>query len=404
MEPSERNYRPDRLIHEITLKNLLSFGPDTPALKLGNLNVLIGPNGSGKSNLIEAIGLLKAATRVLGEPVKEAGGVHDWLWKGAKHPTASIDVVLHNANGRDLEVGGIPLRHRIEFTEHATRFEVVDEAIENAWMYDKSENDTFFYYRYRRGNPLLIDISGDEREMRRESLSPDESVLSQVIDPWGSFPELDYLRERYYSFSLYREWTFGRYTEPRLSHKPDLPTEYLLPSGENLAHVLNYLRPKVKQKLIEALQEIYAGVEDFNVQFSGGVVQLYLEENGFSIPATRLSDGTLRYLCLLAILLHPDPPPLICIDEPELGLHPDIIPTVAKLLQEASKRSQVIVTTHSTTLVDAMTETPECVLVCEKHEGATWIYRHDADELKHWLKNYSLGKLWRIGELGGNRW
>ena len=122
------------------------------------------------------------------------------------------------------------------------------------------------------------------------------------------------------------------------------------------------------------------------------------------VPATRLSDGTLRYLCLLAILSDPEPPPLICIEEPELGLHPDILPKVADLLRAASQHTQLIVTTHSDILVDAMTDCPEAVVVCEKHDGKTEMKRQSATELKVWLEKYRLGQLWIDGQLGGKRW
>ena len=122
------------------------------------------------------------------------------------------------------------------------------------------------------------------------------------------------------------------------------------------------------------------------------------------MPATRLSDGTLRYLCLLAILCDPDPPPVICIEEPELGLHPDILPKLADLLIEASQRTQLIVTTHSDILVDAMTDRPEAVVVCEKHNGCTRMRRLGKDKLAVWLEQYRLGQLWLKGELGGTRW
>ena len=95
---------------------------------------------------------------------------------------------------------------------------------------------------------------------------------------------------------------------------------------------------------------------------------------------------------------------MICIEEPELGLHPDILPKVADLLRAASARTQVIVTTHSDILVDAMTETPEAVVVCAKEQGQTKMERLKADELEAWLKDYRLGQLWTKGEIGGNRW
>lgn len=133
-------------------------------------------------------------------------------------------------------------------------------------------------------------------------------------------------------------------------------------------------------------------------------MQIFIREEGLSqpIPANRLSDGTLRYLFLLALLLNPTPPPLICIEEPEIGLHPDILPTIAELLIEASQRTQLIVTTHSDALVSALP--PESVLVCERNEKGTHLRRLEPERLKNWLENYSLGDLWRMGEIGGNRW
>jgi len=133
-------------------------------------------------------------------------------------------------------------------------------------------------------------------------------------------------------------------------------------------------------------------------------VQVFFSEGDFTIPATRLSDGTLRYLCLVAILCDPQPPPLVCIEEPELGLHPDILPRLADLLISAAERTQLIVTTHSDILVDALTERPDAVVLCEKHEGHTTLRRLDPAELSQWLEKYRLGQLWTKGQLGGNRW
>jgi predicted ATPase len=122
------------------------------------------------------------------------------------------------------------------------------------------------------------------------------------------------------------------------------------------------------------------------------------------VAATRLSDGTIRYLCLLAVLYHPAPPPLVCLEEPELGLHPDLLPGLANLLIDASHRMQLIVTTHSDTLVDGLSKVPEAVVVCEKRDASTEMCRKTSSELTMWLKDYGLGQLWRRGEIGGNRW
>lgn len=133
-------------------------------------------------------------------------------------------------------------------------------------------------------------------------------------------------------------------------------------------------------------------------------MQVGLQEGDAYFPASRLSDGTLRFLALLTILCDPDPPGLICLEEPELGMHPDVIPTIADLLKEASQRTQLIVTTHSAMLVDCFNSTPEDIVVCEKHDGQTQMSRLDPEELKHWLEKFSLGELWSQGNIGGNRW
>ena len=122
------------------------------------------------------------------------------------------------------------------------------------------------------------------------------------------------------------------------------------------------------------------------------------------IPAGRLSDGTLRYLNLLAILLNPNPPALIGIEEPELGLHPDVIYDLAELLVEASARTQLVVTTHSPTLINALTDHPTSVVACGKHQGQTWFKRVTREALEPWIDEHSLGEVWSMGGIGGNRW
>ncbi len=149
----------------------------------------------------------------------------------------------------------------------------------------------------------------------------------------------------------------------------------------------------------------YAGALDIVTPIQGGMVDLRVEEaGGISIPASRLSDGTLRWLSLLAILLNPEPPPLVCIEEPELGLHPDMIPSLAQLLRDASERMQLVVTTHSSDLIDALSDDPALVIVCEKRSASTSLRRLNAEDLAAWLHQYTLGQLWRTGEIGGNRW
>jgi len=385
------------VINEICLRNLLSFGPESAPLKLNKLNVFIGPNGSGKSNLIEAISLLQSAPKALASPVRDGGGIRDWLWKGTSKAEATLEAVLENPQGH------MPLRHVLSFTERGQRFELVDERIENEFPHP-GERTPYFFYKYQQNHPVLK-VSGGERKLRREAVDPEQSILSQRKDP-DQYPEITYLGSQYEKIRIYREWAFGRYTPPRRPQKADQRNDLLDENFENLGLILNRFRREapVKKSILKWLGELYEGIDDFDVSIEGGTVQVFLHEGNFSIPATRLSDGTLRYLCLLAILCHSSPPPLVCIEEPELGLHPDVLPALAKLLREAAEKTQLLVTTHSDELVDEFTDMPESVVVCEKIKGATQMNRLSKEALKDWLGKYSLGKLWRRGEVGGNRW
>lgn len=386
------------MLTSIQLTNFLSFGEDSQPLLLRPLNVVIGPNGSGKSNLIEAIDLLRSAPGKLLTPIREGGGVRDWLWKGsAQTPTAKVDAIVANPRGPTS------LLYVLSFTEVGQRFEIVDERIENDRP-DTGHDKPYFYYRFENGHGVL-NIKGKNRRLQHEDIDVTSSILAQRRDP-DQYPELTYLGDAFGKIRLYREWSFGRHTAPRLPQRTDLPNDQLEPDGSNLGLVLNRLRrePRVKKRLLDALCALYDGIDDFDTLIEGGTVQVFLHEGRITVPATRLSDGTLRYLCLLAILCHPNPPPLVCIEEPELGLHPDVLPTVAELLKEASQRTQLIVTTHSDELVDAMSDAPEAVVVAERRDGGTTLTRLNAGQLRPWLEKYRLGQLWTRGEIGGTRW
>ncbi|MEH1902865.1 MAG: AAA family ATPase [Nostoc sp.] len=398
-----------RFIHSIRLKNFISYGNEDEEIELQPLNVLIGANTSGKSNLIEAIGILKATPTDLPAPFRQGGGVSEFLWKGGQeNPVAKIEATL------DYPQRPQNLRYQVSLTAIGQRrlLELVDEAIENERPYSGSD-DVYFYYRYQKGRPVLnINKLDDDfniqrtRTLRREDLIPDQSVLSQRTDP-DLYPELSYLSTTFSNIALYRDWQMGRYSVPRNAQKPDLPEHPLLEDGSNLGLFLNNLKSKIgHRKIIEKLKKFYEAAEELGVIISGGTVQIIIREEGLiePIPANRLSDGTLRYLFLMALLLDPTPPPLICLEEPEIGLHPDILSTIAEMLIEASQRTQLIVTTHSDALVSALSEYPESVIVCERDKKGSHLHRQESERLKKWLEKYTLGDLWRMGQIGGNRW
>lgn len=387
------------LIRHLAPRNFLSFGPDNPGIELKALNLLIGPNGSGKSNLFEAISLIRSAPKELREVTRKGGGVGEWIWKGGTKDPASVDCVLSDAKD------SIPLRHLLSFRSVAQAFSLEDERVERAHP-QAGQPDVDFFYRYQHGQPVVNTSNHGRRGLARESIEADRSILAQRRDP-EAYPELAWLAQNYERVRIYREWAFGRNAVFREPQRSDNRNDVLEEDFSNLGLFLNRLKtrfPAAKKAILSGLNDLYDGIHDFDVLVEGGTVQVFFTEGDFVIPATRLSDGTLRYLCLLAILCDPDPPPLICIEEPELGLHPDILPKLGDLLRAASQRTQIIVTTHSDILVDTMTESPDAVVVCTRNQGQTIMERLNTADLAEWLKRYRLGQLWTKGEIGGNRW
>ena len=166
--------------------------------------------------------------------------------------------------------------------------------------------------------------------------------------------------------------------------------------------VLSRIRnePALKSQILELVEELDCHFKDFGLEVIAGSMQAIIQDDDYVIPASRLSSGTLRFLCLIAVLCNPESGPLVCIEEPELGLHPSVLPVVADLLVDASERTQLIVTTHSQMLVDALTHTPESVVVAIRGDEGTRLERLRRGDLEVWLKKYGLGDLWRIGEIG----
>jgi predicted ATPase len=356
--------------------NLLSFAPDTPALPLEPLNILIGANGSGKSNLLDAIGLLQAAA--LGELtdriVKRGGGVADWIWRGkGAENTAKLEVEVRYPGNKfdDSE-----LQYQLEF-EGGKRHELV---VTEEWIERDGESTT------------------------GESPSVGESMLAMRWSK-SDFAEAAYLSSLFSSIRLYRDWSFGRTSAVRNDPRLGVLDDQLAEDASNLGIILNNLKEDdaVSERLDYYLKEFLEDAKRVSTKVVGQHLQYGLSEDGLKgiTPSGRLSDGTLRWLSLLAVLLNPNPPPLICLEEPESGLHPQIIQVLAELLIDASERTQIIVTTHSRALVDRFTDSPEYVVVFDKEDDATKMKRLDRKELGEWLEEYSLGPLWARGLLGG---
>ena len=393
---------PMRIIQRLRMPGLLSFPPDMGFFDLHSLNVLIGPNASGKSNFIEVLGLLSAMPLDFAAAVRDGGGAAEWLWKGsAQRAPATIEV----ETGPRHETG-LPLKYRLSFGTIGPRVNIIDEAVEDTAL--GPGLPPYVYYTFQQGRPVINirvrtpDGQGTERTLQWDQRSLDQSVLAQRRDP-DLYPELTWLGWQFAAIQSFREWTFGRYGELRRPQRADLPERWLLPDCSNLALVLNQIEHQSGPTFDDHLRRFFPRFKRMTTAISGGTVQFYLHESDFSapIPATRLSDGTIRFVALLATLLTPDPR-VVCIEEPELGLHPDAVALLADLLVDASERMQLVVTTHSEALVSALTSQADAVIACERPGAGTELRRLDPKELASWLEDYRLGDLWRMGELGAN--
>ena len=394
-------------IRRLGLHGLLSFPSDTEPFELQPLNVLIGPNGSGKTNLIEALELLRATPADFAGAIRVGGSAAEWLWKGeSQNPRAAMDIEI----GDKAPSTGRPLRYRLEFTSTKNnRVEVLDEAIEEVSPVSPDHEDVYFYYRFRRGRPVInvkdqgTEGFGSKRHLKRDDLVPDQSVLSQRKEP-DLYPEVTWIGQMFGRIQTFRDWTFGRNVPLRQPQPADLPEDQLLPDNRNLALLLNQIEHRNPRQFNELLKRFLPRFERMSTKVSGGTVEFFLHESGFELPtpAPRLSDGTVRFVAILATLLASQPPPLVCIEEPELGLHPDALTLIADLLVEASERMQLVVTTHSDALVSALSQQPGAVVTCEWLGTGTILERVDPEKLAHWLKDYTLGDVWRMGELGAN--
>jgi predicted ATPase len=395
-------------IERLEIRNVFSYGNDVEPIEMGRLNILIGANGAGKSNTLEAIELLASTPKDVQAAIRGAGGIYEVLSRRTKQEqlVGSVEAVVRFAH-RD-----IPIRHGLSFTAEEQRFGIVDEQIQNADAQGLPKPTFFFGHDSRAPGSALISVwneAGQQRGLERMRMPATRSILSERRDP-RRYPELADLAAFYEGLRSYREPLLGRLTALRAPQATDLPNDRLFADGSNLALLLSRLRldPPTMRSIVEKLRDVYASVDDIDTKTEGNTIQVYFQDGGFPLPAGRISDGTMRFLCLLVVLLDPSPPPVVLIEEPELGLHPDAIGVVADLLRDAAERMQLIVTTHSEALVDRFGDTPEVVLVVDKAEpaegGSTRVRRLDKESLKEWLDTYSLGRLWRMGELGGNRW
>jgi predicted ATPase len=387
-------------LRKLVLKNILSF-KDT-SVELGPLNVLIGANAVGKSNLIEVISLLQAAPTSLSKELLRGGGVRQWLWLGERGlPVGQLECgIVLNGDEHAEELG-----YRLEFSEDSGGPVILGEALRGLNSDDAAS--VYFTRTYNQTEFGPRTLGSTPPNSRTVAAVRTDSVLSQVRNPLDPTP-ITKLSNYLEHIRIFREFRTGPRSPIRYGISTSVPKDFLSDDGDNLALVLNELdfhgvHERIKDYLIRFCERF----EDVKIRVGAGLAQTFLRESGLveSLAGMRISDGTLKFLCILAAVFNPSPPPLICIEVPELGMHPDALRLIAEVLVEASQSVQLIVTTHSEALVDALSDHPEHVVVCERDlENSTQFRRLSSAELDEWLEHYTLGQLWRKGEIGGVRY
>ncbi|NMH24901.1 AAA family ATPase [Flavobacterium solisilvae] len=399
------------MITEIKLVNFLSFEDETFHLNKKQ-NVLVGINGSGKSNLLKALRLVKEGVSGIGLKkyvIDNLGGLDNILFK-------SID------NNKNSKIGlyftldfNILQKYGFRFTDDVTySIEIYKQpSTSNYYVKENIQNNRgFIYLDFDSGNGVLNELDKSATYKKTALVKYDDFIestelaLSKIYDT-----------DRYFALSTIRKaigdiivYDYFDTTPKSNIRKPMLPTseKRLLPDGTNLPQILNTIKINHKSsynKIAEMLNEVNPKFKGFDFNFIGGNIELMLEEEGLnsSVHVNNISDGTLRYLCLLSILFNPDRGSLICIDEPEVGLHPDMISNIGNSIIEASENSIFLISTHSENLLNCFNL--ENIRVFEKDErNSSKISYYEEKDFEGWYENFSIGKMWRQGDLGGNRW
>jgi predicted ATPase len=360
-----------RRLDTLTIHNFKSIRDQS--LQLGPLNVFIGGNGAGKSNLIEVFRFLREiVNQNLAGYVARKGGADALLYFGRKaSPTMTLAMKFAGAAqaSNDYKVS-------LSATNQDTLLVDYESAIrEEGRLPVVSTEVTRVLYRQES------EIKTDDHEVSREVLQ-------------------DLERYRVYHFHDTSEHAAMKSTCDVDDNR------FLRPHGENLAAYLYFLQQKHPEhfaNIQDAVRQIAPFFDRFELaplRLNAEKIKLEWREKGSDtyFTASALSDGTIRFICLSTLLLQADLPPLVLLDEPELGLHPAAIRLLAAMLESASARTQVLVATQSVTLVDQLQ--PSQVWTVDRINQQSVFRRLSEEDMTHWMDDYSLGEMWEKNVFG----
>jgi predicted ATPase len=362
-----------RILQRLKVANFKSIREQE--LALSPLNVFIGGNGSGKSNLIGVFHLLKEIVgQNLAGYTQLKGGADSLLYYGRKRsPNMELDLQFGEGNKVNS------YRVRLMGTENDTLF----------------IGQEFVFYGDEQSDPSLI-YDGPV------TLNEKESQLAKRKDENLRYRQIHSDLERYRVYHFHD--TSDTAAAKGYSELED--NRSFRAHAENLPAFLYWLQQR-KPEHFSLIQDTIRQIAPFFGQFllapsrlNPSKIRLEWQERGSDayFNASSLSDGTLRFICLATLLLQPELPPLVLLDEPELGLHPAAITVLANMLSSAAERTQVIVATQSVTLVNQFT--PEDVWAVDREDNQSVFRQLSSANRTEWLENYGLGELWEKNLLG----
>lgn len=346
-------------------------------LSLGAMNVLIGANGAGKSNLVAFFKLINEMMgRRLQKYVGATGHATANLHFGPKvTPQMEAELSVAVENGSDT---------------YAMRlFHGSGDALLFA-----EENLSFHEHGYAK--PRVTELGSGHEETRLRHAADQGDPTARV---------LRHFLDRFRVFHFHDTTSTARVR----NHCYVGDDRWLMPDAGNVTAILYRLqreRPAAYRRIVAAVRQLAPPFEEFVLEPTNSesrqIILNWRQRGADSVFGPhQLSDGTLRAICLITLLLQPreNLPKLIVVDEPELGLHPSALAVIAGLLRAASHAAQVLVGTQSSSLVDHFE--PDDVIVVENDDGASRFVRPGAEALADWLEDYSLGEVWEKNLVGG---
>jgi len=371
-----------------------------------DLNVVIGPNATGKSNLLRMLELISvSAGGGLGKYVQKWGGMEPLVWDGSAD---QIDYSVKTSpldSWRREDRDSLTYELTMERLGKSSSFRISHELLGNYNPVERGERREPFKFLERQKTHGVVFDEQERSLAKPDAIREEESLLSLSGGPLAINHVVAEFCSELAGWCVYHDF----HVNADAVIRQPVVTRYekrVEPDGQNLVSVLHTLytgdrdfRDGIDEAMRTAFGDHYDGLAFPPAAEQRIQLGIHWKPLRRVQTASDLSDGTLRFLFLLAVLASPSPAPVIAVDEPEMGLHPSMLPIIAEYAVEASSRAQVIFTTHSAQFLDAFGDTNPSATVTKWVAGETRLTKLQGDVLDYWLKEYSLGSLFHSGEL-----